>query len=209
METTSIFPAVPLPPLKNSNIAPIKALYDTHYAERFPGQRKGLYRAHDWQRIEHALSLIPHGTHSVLDVGTGPGALLNHLTVGGQIPVVTGIDLKEYSTFYRVAKFLDWRRMNVCNLSFAKDEYDVVICMEVLEHLQPSDFEKAVAELRRVARRRLITTVPFKEPLPLPSYHKQRFDELKILKTFPQAQISLLRRSKDSEWSWALIVEDY
>jgi SAM-dependent methyltransferase len=198
-----------LPPLKGSRILQTKVLYDQHYAKLFPGQSQGLYRTHDWQRIEHALSLIPEKTKSILDVGTGPGALLNYLTVAGEIPRVTGIDLKQYSKFYQIAKALDWRRMNVCSLEFVDGDYDVVICMEVLEHLDPSDFDTAVSELRRVAKNRLIVTVPFKEPLPLPKYHKQQFDEHKLLEYFPKAQISLLKRSKDSEWSWALVIEDY
>jgi len=206
--TACSFAIVSLPSLEGSRIQPTKTLYDQHYAKLFPGIKTGLYRPHDWQRIEHALSLIPETCQSVLDVGTGPGALLNHLTLEGNIPIVTGIDLREYSKFYQIAEILDWRRMDVRSLTFADRAYDVVICMEVLEHLEPTDFSLALSELRRVAKRRLIATVPFNEPLPLPKYHKQRFDEQRVRSSFPGAHVSLLRRSPSSDWYWALIIED-
>src|SRR5262249_59414544 len=48
---------------------------------------------------------------------------------------------------------------SVLSLPFAADSFDVVLCLEVLEHLQ--DPLPAVRELSRVARRGLILSVPY------------------------------------------------
>jgi hypothetical protein len=43
--------------------------------------------------------------------------------------------------------------------------FDVVLCAETLEHLPPDALGRAVAELRRVARRAVVVTTPWKERL--------------------------------------------
>ncbi|AQQ09979.1 bifunctional 3-demethylubiquinone-9 3-methyltransferase/ 2-octaprenyl-6-hydroxy phenol methylase [Sedimentisphaera cyanobacteriorum] len=47
---------------------------------------------------------------------------------------------------------------NVENLSFDDSSFDIVICLQVLEHVP--DPVKAMKELKRVARKQLIITVP-------------------------------------------------
>jgi len=50
------------------------------------------------------------------------------------------------------------KKEDVQNLSFKDNTFDVVLCQEVLEHVQ--DPVKAIKELKRVCKRRLIITVP-------------------------------------------------
>jgi hypothetical protein len=63
----------------------------------------------------------------------------------------------------------------------------------------------AIAELRRITRHRLLMTVPFEEPEPLPRHHVQRFDEARINALFPDAKVTLLTRG--SGVPWALLEE--
>ncbi len=50
------------------------------------------------------------------------------------------------------------KKEDITNLSYANDSYDTVICMEVLEHLlNPL---KAIDELKRIAKKRIIISVP-------------------------------------------------
>ena len=70
------------------------------------------------------------------------------------------------------------------DLPFDDNAFDNVLCMEVLEHLEKIDFAKALHELRRVTRKRLMITVPYKEPEPVwhfdqPRGHRQSFSEEK------------------------------
>jgi len=197
-----------LPSLTGARISVIRSLYNEQYASRFPGIRKGLYRKHDWQRLEYCLTFVPPGTRSVLDVGTGPGALLNYLKLCGDYSLVTGVDVRQYSKFVKLTEALDFRVMNACKMTFKDAAYDVVICMEVLEHLDDRSFFQALGELRRVARKRLIISVPYNESLPLPSYHKQRFDDERLIALFPRSRIELLQRSPVTSDAWTFIVED-
>jgi hypothetical protein len=53
-------------------------------------------------------------------------------------------------------------------------------------------------------------TVPFDEPLPLPSYHLQHFGEQRIRATFPNAEILLVHRDNNrSTWPWAVLIEEF
>jgi len=82
--------------------------------------------------------------------------------------------------------------------------------MEVLEHLDSTTLEAGFSSLRRITRKKLVMTVPFDEPLPLPSYHLQHFDEHRIRATFPDAEISLVHRNDNrSTWPWAVLIEKF
>lgn len=49
---------------------------------------------------------------------------------------------------------------SVLDLPFADGAFDMVMCCQVLEHLPFSQFERAVSELRRVARRTILLSLP-------------------------------------------------
>lgn len=49
-----------------------------------------------------------------------------------------------------------------------KNQFDTVICQEVLEHLSDDDFEKTIKRLYDLANYQLILTVPFDESRPAP-----------------------------------------
>jgi ubiquinone/menaquinone biosynthesis C-methylase UbiE len=92
-----------------------------------------------------------------MDVGCGTGALLRRVRdarkdLGALIGVdfVIDPDLKDEGIQYFAAK--------VETLPFPDKAFDTVICTHVIEHIV--DYRAAIAELRRVARRRLILVVP-------------------------------------------------
>jgi SAM-dependent methyltransferase len=49
---------------------------------------------------------------------------------------------------------------NVRNLPFKDQSFDLVICIEVLEHLEKKDGERLLSELERVAKRQILLTTP-------------------------------------------------
>ena len=94
--------------------------------------------------------------------------------------------------------------MNVARLQFDDASFDVVICMEVLEHVDRRTFAAGLSELRRVCGDQLLMTVPFEEPEPIPAYHKRRFDRADIRELWPSATRTRLDRP---HVAWALMEE--
>ena len=103
---------------------------------------------------------------SVLDVGCGEGVLTYEWAEKLGDGRIVGIDLDdpklaaEWQT--RRRENLEYRVEEATSLSFADDEFDVAAAIEVLEHVP--DPEATVAEMARVADRRLLVSVP-REPL--------------------------------------------
>lgn len=202
------FPAERLPGVRNPLMAELRTSFSSRYEELFgKSSGRGLYSNSDWRRLDYATYLIPEEITSVLDVGVGPGAMLNFLTMCKKYESVVGIDIRKYSRFIEIQEGLDFRLMNVKRLNFEDGSFDVVICMEVLEHLELDDFERAVKELRRVTKKKLIVSVPFEEENP-PAYHKQRFTRDNIPEIFPNAEIRLALKPKPGSWPWAFIIEN-
>jgi len=94
----------------------------------------------------------------VLEVGCGKGYLTDLIAEKGY--KITGIDL-----FLRHAKRNNYNVVylqgNIEELPFADKQFDTVVCTHTLEHVQ--NFEKALSELRRVVKKRLIIVVPMQK----------------------------------------------
>ena len=102
--------------------------------------------------VEYILANIPEGTQKVLDVGCGRGYFVKKLVEKGYdtygCDVFTEFDVQGVKYF----------QGNIESLPFADNEFDVVTCSHTLEHVK--DLKKAIAELKRVAKDRIIITVP-------------------------------------------------
>lgn len=94
---------------------------------------------------------------SVCDVGCGTGVLLDHVrSANPGLKRLTGVDF----VVDDAAKIdgVEYVAAMIESLPFADGEFDTVICTHVIEHVL--DYRRAIAELRRIARRRLIIVVP-------------------------------------------------
>jgi len=92
---------------------------------------------------------------SLLEVGAGKGYLARILA---QDYVVTATDIASGNQ----CPSLKFRQANIEALPFEDSSFDTVICAHTLEHVQHLD--QAIAELRRVARQRVIVVVPRQRP---------------------------------------------
>lgn len=97
---------------------------------------------------------------SILDVGSGSGALILNLKKKYINKNITGIDLLGQPENNVIEG-------DVTNLKFNKEEFDTIFCTEVLEHLNNLDLKKAVKEISRVLVKKgiLIITTPYNEKL--------------------------------------------
>lgn len=103
---------------------------------------------------------------SLLDVGCGDGVLLfklqNHLGRGKSCGIdIDPIGIEMAKRNNSSAKFAI---ASAHDLPFSDNEFDVILCCEVLEHLHPSILPATLAEIRRVAARYCIFSVP-REPI--------------------------------------------
>jgi SAM-dependent methyltransferase len=105
--------------------------------------------------------VAPLAPTSVLDAGCGEGETLARLAHLLPRDDVFAVDILDESVEFtrRRLPFVNASRESVHDLPFEDDRFDLVLSLEVLEHLdRPGE---GLAELDRVARRALIVSVPF------------------------------------------------
>lgn len=188
---------VPLPP----ELTSVKE----QLIERFgPDKVSELVSPYVWARHAVALGLLTGG--SVLDVGAGHGLLLNAAALSGRFDRLVGVDVADFELFTRLGKFTR-SEQSATDLRYRDDEFDTAVAMEILEHLDDHDYQLALAEVRRVSKRRIIT-VPYRESEPMLPYHLQRFDDDRLAREFPDAKLTWLRKPGGlKRLSWVLIEE--
>jgi ubiquinone/menaquinone biosynthesis C-methylase UbiE len=101
---------------------------------------------------------------TVLDAGCGEGYGISFLLRRNGGIRYTGLDVNGDAIAYARSHFGDhacFKTGSIYRLPFSDRSFDTVLCSEVLEHLE--DPERAIGELKRVARRYVIVTVP-REP---------------------------------------------
>ncbi len=101
---------------------------------------------------------------TVLEAGCGEGFVLNYIAQQNPELKLTGLDYSEDAVQYAREHFggaASFRQGDIYKLPYSDRSFDTVICSEVLEHLAQPD--KAVRELKRVARKAVVISVP-REP---------------------------------------------
>ena len=97
---------------------------------------------------------------SILDVGCGEGFTLNRLKENGIGKKLEGIEYLQAAIDLGKKTYPDIKitKGNIYELPYKDNEFDLVLCTEVLEHLDEP--EKALKELVRVSRKYLVISVP-------------------------------------------------
>lgn len=96
---------------------------------------------------------------TVLEVGCGRGYLSSLLYKDYK---VTACDIVIDKKFKKTHPQISFKAAPAQNLPFKDNSFDTVICTHTLEHIP--DIAKAIKELRRVGRKRLILVVPMQRP---------------------------------------------
>lgn len=149
--------------MKNGN--DIKIFYQ-QYADEIIKKRfhspYALRRYVHAQQYENILRFVQPGM-KVLDAGCGEGVLSFMMAVKGAY--VTGCDISEPNIASCIARAKETGVETITfitadseRLPFDDDTFDLVISSHVLEHLP--DFDKGLAELMRVTKKRAIIAIP-------------------------------------------------
>lgn len=110
-----------------------------------------------YERISEVVD--PLGAASLLDAGCGEGETLAR--IGAPLPPRTAaVDLNADAVAFTARRFseVEVTRQSILDLSFDDESFDLVLCLEVLEHLP--DPRAALAELGRVANKDIVVSVP-------------------------------------------------
>jgi ubiquinone/menaquinone biosynthesis C-methylase UbiE len=130
------------------------------YLSRNPVQRFLIWYFH--HRVGELVAASE--ANAILDVGCGEGFTIDRLiSVNSHLPI-QGLDY-DLPALLRAKKEhpeILFQMGDIRRLPFAADSFELVLCLEVLEHL--SDPLPALEELRRVSSRHCLISVP-NEPL--------------------------------------------
>lgn len=134
------------------------------------------------QRLAETIALIPTDVQTILDAGCGNGVFVNAIR---SIYQVVGLDRSREALRHIQAQTVHGI---ISRLPFEAESFDLVTCLEVLEHLPCETFARALAEIERVARKYIIISVPNQEDLEYslsicPSY-RCRFNAHRHLRSF-------------------------
>ncbi len=107
----------------------------------------------------------------VLDFGCGPGHLLSHLLERGAICHAADVSAESVAAVAaRFAGHANFRRAAVAEggrIPYPERNFDVVLCVETLEHVPPAGLSPLLGEIQRVLRPggTALFTTPFAEDL--------------------------------------------
>lgn len=137
-------------------------------SEKSPFQESGYAEAYDenpdFQEVARlARDLL--GARRALDVGCAKGFLVQALLRAGVD--AWGTDISEYAIGQAPPEVRErlWQA-DLVNADLPEDEYDLVLALEVLEHIPPGEIAAAVANLRRCTSRYIWATIPSYGPNP-------------------------------------------
>lgn len=100
-----------------------------------------------WHQLDETLSLEPD---RILEIGPGPGVFKAVAALYGVTVETLDLDPELEPDYVASA----------AEMPFAGNEYDVVCAFQMLEHLPFNDSLKVFAEMARVARRKIVISLP-------------------------------------------------
>ncbi len=119
-------------------------------------------------RLNTVSRRIDKKAQTILDIGCNDGITMLFLNRRKQYHA-TGMDISSEAIRMASARKTHDKYItgNILDLSFDENSYDLVLCMQMLEHLTKEDGYKLIDKMEKIARRQVIitTTVGFHELL--------------------------------------------
>jgi len=100
-----------------------------------------------WHQINEVLKSKPK---NILEIGVGTGTVCNYLKHQGLKIKTLDLDPKRKPDIIG----------SVDNIPLKDNSFDLILCAEVLEHLDFNKFEKCLQELKRVSRGNIVLSLP-------------------------------------------------
>lgn len=109
-------------------------------------------------RVHMVKRLLPADIATILDVGVGKGEIVNDIYQMDK-------NVKALDVSIEALKYVQCPSTigTIQDLPYKANAFDLIMCLEVLEHLPDSVFKAGVSELQRVADKYLLIGVPFRE----------------------------------------------
>ncbi|WP_230742988.1 class I SAM-dependent methyltransferase [Methanooceanicella nereidis] len=94
--------------------------------------------------------------NNALDVGCGEGFVTQYLNLKNS----TGIDISNNALIFarKINKNTNFCRSSIYKLPFKDESFDLIMALEVLEHLEDPD--SALCEIKRISRKYCLLSVP-------------------------------------------------
>lgn len=109
--------------------------------------------------------LINKDAQKILDVGAGHGLPMRLIKMRMKPKKVVAVDL--FDPYIKEARekriFDEYIKKDIRKISFKKDSFDVVIALQVLEHLKKDEALKLLGKLERIAKKQVIIATPIGE----------------------------------------------
>ena len=101
--------------------------------------------------VKRFIKKLPTNTR-ILDAGCGEGVLVEEFANKGRL--IEGLDLNYESKYVK--------RRSILDMPYEDDRFDVVLLLDVFEHLSFEDQPKALTEIKRVLKKRekLLISIP-------------------------------------------------
>ncbi len=119
----------------------------------------------DHDRIRDLISILPATAESLLDVGCGNGLFVNSLNKLNPANRPRRLYAADRSLNALTHVEVEHCQCNIRELPFSDGEFEIVTCLEVIEHLPLAIYTPALCELSRVAARWIMISVPFEQNL--------------------------------------------
>lgn len=160
-------------------------------------------------RYFQILTYIPKGTKEILDLGCGTGFMSCLLAKKGYKTTAVDMSTERLSLFREKAEKLNIEIKNNDLFEFNENNFDLVICQEVIEHLP--DYTKLIDKIEFFLKSGgyAIITTPYKENLNAKtkkcdvcgqyyhtSGHLHSFDEKKFQEIFNRDKLNIIKISK-------------
>ena len=143
--------------------------------------------------IDSLLSILPHDVEKIADIGCGPGLLARRIPSFYKV-ICIDLDEKILAPVDRYKKL-----GSITKIPLKDNSVELVIAMDILEHLSDQELENAIVELSRVSSKYVYIQTPHNENLSFGRYlcltcnktshinhHKQSFVYKKLTDLFNQ-----------------------